>query len=185
MDNPAAPPNGHDLCMVQAMADLQMASSALTFLREAIPAEGMTRTDRRRLRCFEDAAVISYWRPFTGSDGLRRLEVRNFGVDVTPEQLALHERIRERRNRVIAHTDFERMRLAFATYKVDDDTDVMMPFMDFDDGLAFFDDLEPLREWIKVLFRGAARKTFNRVQGHGEIHVVRDHTLTDRTEPDS
>jgi hypothetical protein len=179
MTNLATPPNAHDIAMVQAMADLQMALSAIDFMDEADADQGLSRIERRRLRCYEDAAVISYWRPFAGSKGVPQLEFKHFGIEPTPEQLALHAWLRDRRNKVVAHTDLDRMRLALSTMKVFDDSDIMLPLMDFDDGLAFFNDRAELIVWLRALIQGAARKTFRRFQGHGELRIVRDHLTTD------
>ena len=170
--------------IVQAMADFQMALSAVDFLCEADPDIAITRVERRRLRCFEDAAVVNYWRPFTQSSGLPSLSLKKLGIKPTEDQSALHDRIKDRRNKVVAHTDVDRMRLAFSTFKVFEDHDLLMPHYDFDDSLYFFEDRIALMIWLRTLRQAAAHILFNRVQGRPAVRFKRDH-LEDDAKPSS
>ncbi|WP_168455083.1 hypothetical protein [Acetobacter pasteurianus] len=164
-----------DIRIIQAMADFQMALSALDFVSEVSPDEPISRIERRRLRCFEDAAVVAYWRPFSYSNGLPKLTLETLGITATTEQLTLHERLKERRNKVIAHTDVDRMRLVLSTFRVSEDSEIMMPQYNFDDALEFYPNLDTLIMWIRILHQAATRAIFKRVQGRREIHFKRDH----------
>ena len=162
--------------IIQAKVDFQMALSAFDFISEVGPEEPISRIERRRLRCFEDAAVIAYWRPFSASKGLPTISLKRLGITATIEQLALHERLNERRNKVIAHTDVDRMRLAFSTFKVFEDSEIMLPQYDFDDALEFYPDLDALILWLRTLRQAAGRAIFKRVQGRQEIRFKYDYT---------
>lgn len=166
-----------DIRIVQSIADLQMALSAVTFLCELEPDERISRVARRRYRCFEDTAVVSYCRPFTQSKGLPSLSLKKLGVKPTTEQQALHDRLWARRNKVVAHTDIDMMRLTLSTFRPLDDHPVMMPSMDFDDGLAFFSERHEFEEWLRLLIQKAGEKVFARVQGRGPMHFMKDHTV--------
>jgi len=158
------------------MTDFQMALSAFNFVSEVGPEEPISRIERRRLRCFEDAAVVAYWRPFSDSKGLPKLSFKKLGIKATSEQLTLHRRLQERRNKVIAHTDVDRMRLAFSTFRVSEDSSIMMPQYDFDDALEFYADLDAIVIWLRTLSHAASKAIFTRVQGRQEIRYKRDHT---------
>jgi hypothetical protein len=165
-----------DVRIVQSIADFQMALSAVTFLCELEPGEPISRVTRRRYRCFEDTAVVAYCRPFTQSKGLPTLSFKKLGTMPTPERQALHDRLWDRRNKVVAHTDVDRMRLAMSTFQPFDDHPIMMPMMDFDDGLAFFEDRYRLEEWLRLLIHAAGKTVFDRVQGAAPVRFRRDHT---------
>ncbi|WP_415439477.1 hypothetical protein [Acetobacter orientalis] len=162
--------------IIQAMADFQMALSAFDFVSEVSPEEPISRIERRRLRCFEDAAVVAYWRPFSDSKGLPKLSLKKLGIKATAEQLTLHGRLKERRNKVIAHTDADRMSLAFSTFRVFENSEIMIPQYDFNDALEFYSDLDAIIIWLRTLHQAATRAIFTRVQGRQEVRFKRDHT---------
>lgn len=170
----ASPLSDGDIRILQSIADFQMALSAVTFLCELEPDEPISRERRRRYRCFEDTAVVAYCRPFTQSKGLPMLSLKKLGITPTPEQQKLHDSLKDRRNKVVAHTDVERMRLAMSTFQLFDDHDAMMPMMDFDNGLAFFEDRHRFEEWLQLLLHAAAKKIFERVQGTAPFRFQRD-----------
>lgn len=162
--------------IVQAITDFQMALSAVDFLSQADPDMPISRIERRRLRCFEDAAVVAYWRPFSRSHGLPTISLEELGIKPTPDQITLHERLKKRRNKVVAHTDADRMRLAFNTIKIFDDEIFMLPQVDFDDSLEFYPDREALLLWVRTLVQAAARTIIRRVQRRSQIRFIRDYT---------
>lgn len=173
--------SNEDIRIVQAIADLQMALSAMTFLDEADPDEKISRVERRRLRCFEDAAVVAYNRPFTSSSGLPRLTFEMIGIDLDERETDLHQRLRVRRDKVVGHTDISEMRLALSTSKPFDNHDVMIPVMDFDDELAFFVDRAAIISWLRKVHMAASKTIFVRVQGVAGVKFIRDHTLPEAT----
>lgn len=164
-----------DIRIIQAMADFQMALSAVAFLCELDENEPLSRVERRRYRCFEDAAIIAYWRPFSNSKGLPSLSLSKLQIKPTVAQLDLHNRIKLHRDKVIAHTDVDRMRLAFSTSKLSVDRDIMLPRFDFDDGLVFFAERKEMIEWLRTMLDAAARIIFEKVQLLPSVKFVRDH----------
>lgn len=174
--------NDQDIRLLQSITDFQMALSAFDFICELDEDDTISRIERRRFRCFEDAAVVAYWRPFTQSNGLPALSMKKLGINPSKPQMLLHKRIKTHRNKVVAHTDADRMRLALKTSKVRGH-DVMLPTIDFDDGLAFFDERYELIEWLRILIQRASHLLFERVQGDSEVSFLRDHLLeADRAE---
>jgi len=99
------------------------------------------------------------------------------GVSPTAEEADLHHRLRIRRDKVVAHTDIAQMRLSLSTWKAIDDSDVMIPCIDFDDALAFFADRWTLTAWLHKLIGAATDVIFDRVQGRPPIRFIRDRTL--------
>lgn len=162
--------------IIQAMADFQMPLSAFDFVSEVSPEEPISPIELRRLRCFEDAAVVAYWRAFSDSKALPKLSLKKLSITATTEQFILHRRLKERRNKVIAHTDVDRMRLAFSTFRVFEDSEIMIPQYDFDDALEFYSDLDAITIWLRTLRQAATGAIFTRVQGRQETRFKRDHT---------
>jgi hypothetical protein len=168
-----------DIRIIQSIADFQMALSATTFLSETDEDANISRVERRRLRCFEDAAVVAYNRPFTNSNGLPRLTFEMIGLDPTTEEVDLHQRLRVRRDKVVGHTDVSKMRLALSTFQAFEDREIMMPLMDFDDALEFYSDRMALMAWLHKVIATVSKTVFARVQGKPALRFIKDHTLSD------
>lgn len=162
--------------LVQSLADFQMALSAFDFMCELDEDSTISRIDRRRFRCFEDAAVIAYGRAFSSANGLPSLDFKHLGIRPSSEERALHDRLMERRHKVVAHSDADRQRIMFVTSKVDADIDIMMPHMDFDDALEFYVDRWRLIKWLRRLIFSAGKVLFQEVQGAPPIRFLRDHS---------
>jgi hypothetical protein len=153
-----------------------MALSALYFLCELEEGQTITRDERRRYRCFEDAAVIAYGRAFTKAEGLPFLVFKHMDLKPTPEEQALHHRLMDRRRKVVAHSDADRQRILFTTDPFDEGLEIMFPGLDYDDALAFFEDRWTLLEWLNRLIHAACVVVFEQVQGRPPIRFLRDHT---------
>lgn len=163
--------------LVQSLADFQMALSAADFMCELDEDGPLTRVERRRFRCFEDAAVIAYGRAFTKAQGLNHLSFKQMALKPTPDELALHNRLMERRSKVVAHSDADRQRILFATEKFEADNGTfMIPHLDFDDALAFYTDRLKLIEWLRRLIHAISAVLFKQFQGVEPVRFVRDHT---------
>lgn len=116
-----------------------MALSAVDFMCEFDEDRPLSRVERRRYRCFEDSAVIAYGRAFNAANRLPKLSFKQLKLSPTVDELGLHDRLLERRNKIIAHSDADRQRVLFATERfIAEDMAVMLPRLDFDDALAFF-----------------------------------------------
>lgn len=164
-----------DLSKLQALADFQMALSAFDFICELEEGAEISRIERRRYRCLEDAAVVAYCRPFISSRGLPVLSFKKIGVKPTDRQLELHSALRSRRNQVIAHSDLDRVRLAFKTKAITRDPSIKFPVMDFDDSLAFFGERWELIDWLRMLIGSISEKLFELAQASDEISFRQDH----------
>ncbi|MDE7548914.1 hypothetical protein PY793_13100 [Acetobacter fabarum] len=165
--------------LVQSLADFQMACSAVEFMCELDEDCLVTRVERRRYRCFEDTAVIAYGRAFANANNLPILSFKQINISPNSDERALHERLLERRNKVVAHSDADRQRISFTTECFSwENKQVMMPRLDFDDALAFFAEREALVAWFSTLISATRERLFEQVQSMSEIRFVRDHTLT-------
>ena len=166
--------------LIQSMADFQMALSAADFMTGIDNEDNLSRVERRRYRCFEDAAVIAYGRAFTKANGLPALAIRPLGLKMSMEEKDLHERLMEQRQKVVAHSDADRQRILFATEKFtyDHGKTVMIPHHDFDDALHFHEDRFRLIEWLKKLIHACGMFLFKLAQDKPEVRFIRDHTIT-------
>jgi hypothetical protein len=160
---------------VYSLRDFELANSALAFLDELDLEEQHTKIDLRRFRCFLESAAIAYWRPFAKADGLPALDFVTIGVSPTPDQMALHERLRIFRNKVVAHSDPERMRVLLTSHKPLANHDVQMPSLQFDEGLEFLDDRQLWRDWVSTLIYALAAYAFDAVQGSTPYRFEHDH----------
>lgn len=149
---------------IQAMHDIQEALSALTFFMD-VP-ERLGEIERRRFRCYHDMMAVSYWRPFTKSDGLPKLSWSTLGVKPTKDEKRLHERLGIYRNKLAAHTDLGRMRIKVKAHVVDErDRDFpLWPLIAQDTGFEFLDDQMALETWFRKLRGALQEKVFALVQ---------------------
>ena len=150
----------HDWRKIQALQDFRHAWSALGFASEC--RDRLNLDERRRFRCFYDAAVISYCRPFTESKGLPKLSLKGIGIKPTPQEKAFHSRILEHRNKVVAHTDADRMRvLVVPRTSLFDRT---FAEITEDDGFELRRDVAPFSTWLRKLLDTLGSYADDRVQ---------------------
>lgn len=147
---------------VQALTDFQQSLSALTFFLD-IPAQ-TTRVERRRYRCYQTAAIISYCRPFTRSNGLPKLELDAIHNDISEEEQTLHNFLMTERNKVVAHTDIDRMRLLLTSFEVRDG--INFPHIVEDEGFALIGKEHQFEVWLRKLIQPLASEVYDFVQGH-------------------
>lgn len=132
--------------MVISYGDLQFSLSAITFLNDIDVDEKHHYVELRRFKCYETAFVISYARAFTKSCGSKydRISLRKIEANLTDKQKILHKSIIDARHRSFAHSD-----LKYAHTRIDlySDPDVESDFqchrIQYDEGLAFADNLQP------------------------------------------
>ena len=150
--------------IIQALHDVQEALSALTFFMD-IP-ERLGEIERRRFRCYHDIMAVSYWRPFSKSDGLPKLSWAMAGVKPTGGEKALHDRLGAYRNKLAAHTDLGRMRMKVKAHVRDErEQDYpRWPLIAKDDGFEFLDDQRALEAWFWKLRGAMQEKVFALVQ---------------------
>jgi hypothetical protein len=145
---------------VQALTDFKQSLSALTFFME-IP-ERINRIERKRYRCYHDAAIISYCRPFTRSNGLPILSRKSVRKDTSAEERELHDFLMNERNKVIAHTDADRMRLLLTSFEVIEG--IRFPHIVEDEGFALLGKEYTLEVWLHKLVDSLAKEVFHLMQ---------------------
>ena len=146
---------------VQALTDFQQSLSALTFFMD-LPDRAI-RVVRRRYRCYQDAAIISYCRPFTKSNGLPKLSLKSVRKYNSPEEEALHDFLMKERNKVVAHTDLDRMRLLLTSFELGDGFN--FPEVVEDEGFALIGKERQFEAWLRKLIEPLATEVFHLMQG--------------------
>jgi len=125
--------------LIQSKWDFQQALSALTFLLEECDYEGTSSViEMRKYRCYETTLVVSMMRPFIQSRGETILNRGIVGYKFSKEEENLFEKVKDARNKVLAHSDNEEMH--FKTVNLDigpDDFDFTFPHIVYDEGLFF------------------------------------------------
>lgn len=154
-------PNNHKprIRLLYSMKDIQLALSAADFLQECDPDAGIGKVELRRYKCYETTAIVAYARPFSESrGGFPKLSLKMIGVQLDDQSKVLHDEILDLRNRVIAHSDGEMMRMAVRLQKVHIGNGETMPYVRpvFDEGLAFvgFSSVSQLLTLFHTVFDG-------------------------------
>ncbi len=158
--------------MLYSLGDFRLANSAATFLCEADDAEKYSEDELKRFRCYETTAIIAYTRPFSQSEGkVPRLTLDMTGAKLSDEQMQLHERLLKLRNKVIAHSDAEMMRMVCKPLpmKIGND-DVIFPETAFDEGLIFGNsfDRKKFCDVIAIIAGGLHSKLLDEAQKRPE-----------------
>lgn len=146
------------LRVVESVDDFQMALSALAWFRELWdPDEKYVKLEIRRMRCFEAAVVISFFRPFAKARGHTVLSRKLIGVKFTDEEQAVYSKIEMARNKLIAHSDEESMNFRIDPFAIDSSSgEIQVPQFTFDDGLLFeYDELFLIADLLRRLMYGA------------------------------
>jgi hypothetical protein len=103
--------------LLYSLGDFQLALSACQFLYECDPQSRYNKIELRRFRCFETTLIIAYSRPFSQSEGsVPPLTLKMAKAKFTEQEKALHRRLIRMRNKVIAHSDRELMRMTTQTF---------------------------------------------------------------------
>lgn len=131
--------------LVYSMCDFAQASSALTFLDEECDLkEKYSLADRRRFKCYENQAIVSFGRPFSASRGRPILSLNFIGVRFNKKERRLKKELIDLRNKVVAHSDIEKMHYRVDMKSFFKDDSVSMPMFTFDEGLF----LNQNQRWI-------------------------------------
>ena len=167
--------------MLAALGDFQLANSAAAFLYEFDKDEPYDHIELRRFRCYEQTAIVSYSRPFTQSRGanLPHLSLKQCGVELDQDELELHKRILDLRNKLFAHSDLEMMNFAAAAHKIDveADFDFVHLHTKFDEGLHFvdFNSQYKLTDLIRKLRYGLYKKLSKMAQSDPDAFNLKVH----------
>jgi hypothetical protein len=127
--------------LVYSLRDFQIALSAATFLSECEPEKKYSKVELRRFRCYETEMIMAYTRPFSQAHGeIPRLTLEMSGAQLTNAQKELHEDLIMTRNKIVAHSDGDMMRLLSTTAPITlgrHDFKFIVMGTAFDEGLGF------------------------------------------------
>ena len=168
------------LRMLYSLGDFRLASSAAAFLAECDPDKEYSQVELRRFRCFETTAIISYTRPFSHSKGsVGSLSLKMTDAVLTDAQKVLHDSLMEIRNKVIAHSDYEMMRMAAKalSMKLRGEFEVHLPHVVFDEGISLLGEkLFRFQNLIAVVNGSLLEKLILQAQAdHTRFDVRRDY----------
>lgn len=126
--------------LLYSMKDIQLALSAADFLRDCDADTKISNVELRRYKCYETTAILAYARPFSESrGGFPKLSLKMIGVQLDDQNKELHENLLDLRNRVVAHSDAEMMRMAVRFRELHIGNGETIPHIApvFDEGLDF------------------------------------------------
>lgn len=156
------------LRLLYSLGDFELALNAAAFLSECDSDEKYSKVELRRFRCYETAMVMGYTRPFSEAKGaIPRLTLNMTGAKLDDEQRALHQKFLRLRNKVIAHSDAEMMRIVTKTHsmKFDDGRDFVFFQTVFDEGLSFVGlDLVLAKELLHIVHGAVYEKLIEQAQ---------------------
>jgi hypothetical protein len=122
--------------LIQSCGDFQQALSALTFLIEECDyALRYSTTELRKFKCYENAAIVAFARPFEVSRGRTVLGLRALGIQLNPAEVQLKKKVLDLRRKVVAHSDDERMHFKISTMQVFQDSPLAFPVLLFEESL--------------------------------------------------
>jgi len=177
------------LQLVYAQQDLQIALSAADFLWGTDPDEPLeSLKELRRVRCYEQAMVISYGRAFkkaqwggTKPQGERlhlpALTMEELGIQPQEAEQQLHDKLLAMRDQEIAHSDHSKMRAKVsveAPLSRPDGSPLYLPIASFDEGVHFvgWEGTRPLIEWLRKLIGALAKKIMDDVQANPDAYDI-------------
>ncbi len=150
-----------------SLNDLQQALSACAFLYECDEAQTYSKAELRRIRCYETTLVVAYARPFSQSRGAGPpLTMKMVDLKLSNERQALHDRLMEMRNKIMAHSDSEMMRMTTQAFDVslrDVEPPLYVIQTVFDEGITLLRPLlvetnELLHEVYRAIYRTLHRE---------------------------
>jgi hypothetical protein len=169
--------------MLYSLGDFQLALSAAAFLAECDPVGKYNKVELRRFRCYETTIIISYTRPFSQStNGFPQLSLKMVGAELTEEQDALHERLINLRNKVIAHSDADMMRMTSQANPIEIDDNFSYVFLHtvFDEGLTFVgEEFLKLNDLLRVVHGSLYTKLLAEAQLQPTDFAIRKDYLRD------
>lgn len=152
------------------MHDLQQALRACELLSECDEDQKYSRAELRRFRCYETALVISYTRPFTQSRGhALPLSMKMANLKLSDDSRALHDRLVEMRNKIVAHSDNEMMRMTIQPFDVFEGEDgrpaLYMLQTVFDEGITLLGPLlNEVSSLIQQVYQAITRTLYKETQ---------------------
>lgn len=147
---------------IQALEDFKLAIGGFALLSNFLLDSPQAK--REQFRCYHDTAVISYCRPFTQSKGLPTLSFKSIGISPTAKERMLHDRLMEYRNKVVAHTDTDRMCLVLTSSKIWEGVKYVMPHVFEEAGFDFVDEIDAIDDWLRKIMTPLATFVFDLMQ---------------------
>lgn len=164
--------------LLYSLNDLQQALSAGSFLYDCEEDHTYSRADLRRFRCYETTLIVAYTRPFTQSRGAAApLTMKMIDLKLTTERQALHGRLVEMRNTIMAHSDSEMMRMTTEAFDVpsrDGDPPLYLIQTVFDEGVTLLGALlNETNELLNEVYNAIYRTLHKEVQGNPKLFNIR------------
>jgi hypothetical protein len=153
--------------LLYSMNDLQQALSACEFMYECDETQTYSKIELRRFRCYETTLVVAYTRPFSQSRGeVPSLTMKMVDLKLSNERQELHKRLMDMRNKIVAHSDNEMMRMTTQAFDVPmRDGEPPMYFIEtaFDEGVTVVGSLlidanELILEVFHAIYRALHRE---------------------------
>jgi len=164
--------------LLYSLNDLQQALSACAFLYECDEDASYSKVELRRFRCFETTLVVAYTRPFTQSrGGTMPLTMKMVGLKLSDEKRALHARLVEMRNTIMAHSDEEMMRMTTQPFDVsaaDGEPPMYLIQTVFDEGITLMGKLlVETNELLHEVYQATVHTLFKELQAKPESFALR------------
>ena len=157
---------------VYSLGDFQLAISACSFLQNYDARICHDTEELRRYKSYETMMVVSYARPFSASHApLERLDLRSICTDLNEDEERLHKEAIELRNKVFAHSDYQKMKVNLNNFRVEGE--VFFPVLRFDEQIIFKGDiLAGFDLLIRKLHRTLALQVFEETQRNPELAKI-------------
>lgn len=161
---------------VYSLRDFERASSALIFLKDDKLEHDTNRAHLRRHYCYETTAIVCYMRPFGRAYGeVKPLSLAEFGVDLTDEESALHDRLKTLRDMAFAHSDFAKMEFRLDPIPIEETEEpTHFPLLTFPEGpgLLSSDDVNAMESLLLKLIHNIGKAVFHYVQQSAEPLII-------------
>lgn len=156
--------------IIQACGDFQQALSALSFLTEECDyADSYPLAKMRKFRCYESAAIVAFARPFEVARGRLALGLRAVGVQLSPGEEEIKKKVIELRQKVVAHSDDERMHFKMSTTQPFSDSPASFPILMFDESLRLNEEeVDSFRSLLHKLIFSLAKTLYDLAQEQPE-----------------
>jgi len=156
--------------LVFSQWDFQLALSAATFLLEDCDFDQKyCKVEFRRFKCFETTLLVASQRPFN-SRGVPKLELERFGISLDASEARLLKLLKERRDQAAAHSDYDLMHFFSSSFMIDEDTNIRMPHVRFDEGLLFeYQELRDIEKFLCELISCLAKFHFDLAQKRPDV----------------
>jgi hypothetical protein len=164
--------------LLYSLNDLQQALSACDFLYECEESNTYSRIQLRRFRCYETTLVVAYTRPFTPSRGAAApLTMKMVGLKLSNHRQALHDRLMDMRNKIMAHSDSEMMRMTTQPFDVsmqDGERPMYLVQTVFDEGVTLLAALLiETNELLREVYQAVYGTLHKELQANPELFNIR------------